>query len=110
MAMKPMLLEMSGGTSVVTDCMRNYSFILTSRTGSEQLCRLGQFPDSKHAVCLAEHIAAELSIAGNWSGWTIEVRDCEGSPVLSIPLGAGHGDGSLMTNGALEIAGTPQAA
>jgi hypothetical protein len=81
--------------------MQSYSFILTSPAASEQLYRIGQFPDSDHALCLAELIASELSIEANgpWSGWTIEVRDCEGSQVLSIPVG--HDDGLHMTDGAL---------
>jgi hypothetical protein len=71
--------------------MRNYSFILTSPSGSEQLYRMGQFPDFEHAFCLAELIAGELGIAPNsqWAGWTMNVQDNEGSLVFSVPVGSG---------------------
>lgn len=92
--------------------MRDYSFILTSPSGPQQLCRIGQFPDSDHAFCLAELIASELGIDpnGQWTGGTIEVQDSEGSLVFSIPVAAGYGDDFGMTAGAVEIAATPQAA
>ncbi len=92
--------------------MRDYSFILTSPSGAEQLYRLGQFPDSEHAFCLAELIASELSLDENaqWRGWMLEVRDCEGAPVFFSPVTAGHGDDLRVTNGAVEIATTLQAA
>lgn len=72
--------------------MGNYLFTLISPSRSEQLYRMGQFPDSEHAVCLAELIASELSIddTGKWLGWTIEVHDSKGSLVFSVPVG--HSD------------------
>lgn len=72
--------------------MRNYLFTLISPSRSEQLDRESQFPDSEHAFCLAELIASELSIdeTGKWRGWTIEVRDCKGTMVFSVPVG--HSD------------------
>jgi len=97
---------------MMTAAMRSYSFILASPSGSEQLYRMGQFPDFEHAFCLAELIASELSIDpnGQWTGWTIGVQDGEGSLVLSIPVGAGFGDGLHMTDGAFETTAAPQAA
>jgi hypothetical protein len=100
--------------------MRDYCFILTSPTGPEQLCRMGQFPDSDHAFCLAEQIASELGADPNgpWTGWTIEVQDSAGSlvfsipvfsiPVCSVPVAARYGDDFGV--GAVEIAATPRAA
>lgn len=69
--------------------MRNYCFALTSPSGLEQLLRVGQFPDSERAICLAELIASELSIDenGQWPDWTMEVRDSEGSVVFSVAVG-----------------------
>ena len=74
--------------------MKSYSFALTSPSGVEQLYRIGQFPDLQHAFCLAELIASELSIDENgpWLGWTVEVCDCAGSLIHSVPVG--HGEGS----------------
>jgi hypothetical protein len=70
--------------------MQNYFFSLSSPSGAEQLYRIGQFPGSEQAFCLAELIAAELNIDdGKWSGWTIDVRDWTGSLVLSVPVGQG---------------------
>jgi hypothetical protein len=81
--------------------MKSYSFALTSPSGPEQLYRIGQFPDLQHAFCLAELIASELSIDENgpWFGWTVEVRDCAGSLIRSVPVG--HGEGSLGPDSAL---------
>lgn len=93
-----LLQHVERNTRVMTATMRTYSFSLTSPSGLEQLYRIGQFPDAERALCLAELIASELSIGENgpYYGWTIEVRDCEGSPVSSSPLG--EGDGLGMTN------------
>lgn len=81
--------------------MKSYSFALTSPSGPEQLYRFGQFPDLQHASCLAELIASELSIDENgpWFGWAVEVRDCAGSLIHSVPVS--HGEGSLATDSAL---------
>ena len=75
----------------MTGPMRNYSFILTSPSGSEQLYRIGQFPDFEHAFCLAELIAGELGIDPNspWAGWTMNVQDNEGVLVFSTPVSSG---------------------
>jgi hypothetical protein len=76
--------------------MREYSFTLTNPSGSEQLCRIGQFPDSRHAFRLAELIASESGIdeSEKLSRWMLEVRDCKGLLVFSAPLGPG---GALHT-------------
>ena len=76
--------------------MHNYFFTLTSASGSERRYREGQFPDLEHAFWLAELMAGELSIdqAGPWPGGTIEVRDCQGSLVLSVPVGQGNALGT----------------
>jgi hypothetical protein len=92
----------------MTAAMQNYSFNLSNPSGSEQLYRMGQFPDWEHAFCLAELIATELNISDDrkWSGWTMQVRDCEGSLVLSVPLG--HDNARNMTNGAFGEARSKQ--
>lgn len=92
--------------------MRNYSFVLTSSSGPEQLYRMGEFPDSDHAFCLAELIASDLSLDENrqWSGWTIEVRDGEGLLVFCVPVSAGYGDSLRPANSAVGISAASVAA
>jgi hypothetical protein len=50
---------------------------------------MGQFPDSRTAVCLAELIASDLGVdvSGQWMGWRIEVRDSDGSLLSSLRVG-----------------------
>src|ERR1044071_6947725 len=69
--------------------MRSYCFALTSPSGLEQLLRMGQFPDSERAICLAELVAAEFSVDENGQrpDWTMEVRDSEGSVAFSVAIG-----------------------
>ena len=55
----------------------------------ESELRAGLFPSTERAVELAGLIAAEMSLAGELSGWSIEVRDSQGSRLCVVPVVSG---------------------
>jgi hypothetical protein len=47
-----------------------------------------EFRSSQAAIEFAQTIAQHLkhSLSGNWSGWTVEVRNASGMRVLALPV------------------------
>ena len=101
MAVNPILLKNIERSIVKTGCNEKLLFCFDKSIRTGTALSFWQFPDLQHASCLAELIASELSIDENgpWFGWAVEVRDCAGSLIHSVPVG--HGEGSLVTDSAL---------
>ena len=65
-------------------------FFLGSTTKEQSLLDYGghEFRSSQAAIQFAEAIAQDLkhSLAENWRGWNVEVRNATGMRLLSLPL------------------------
>ena len=68
--------------------MIRYFFDLVGQQHSEYDYRGRVFSDLENAQQLAELMVLDLGIEpdGEWSGWTIAVRNAQGRQVLSVPV------------------------
>jgi hypothetical protein len=69
--------------------LQQYTLALMTPAQAEGELRAGIFPSAERAVELAELIAAEMSLAQERSGWSIEVRDPQGSRLCIVAMGSG---------------------
>ena len=69
--------------------LKLYSLALMTPAQVESELRAGIFPSAERAVELAEMIAAEMGLAEERSGWSIEVRDPQGSRLCVVPVAPG---------------------
>jgi hypothetical protein len=68
--------------------MKRYFFDLVGQQRSEYDYRGRVFSDSENAQQLAELMALDLGIEpeGEWSGWSIAVRNAQGQQFFSVPV------------------------
>ena len=70
--------------------MKRYFFDL-GRQGQSVYDHQGRdFESDDAAYQLAELIALDLEVEGEWAGWAVAVRSPEGKSVFSIPVGIGE--------------------
>jgi hypothetical protein len=68
--------------------MKRYFFDLVSLDRSEHDFRGRECSSLEHAFQMAELMALDLELRseGEWSGWTVKVRNTEGKHFLSVPV------------------------
>jgi hypothetical protein len=68
--------------------MQKYFFDLVGEDGSQYDYRGRVLAAPDKAYRLAELIALDLDIRGEgeWSGWSIKVRDAQGQQIFSVPV------------------------
>jgi hypothetical protein len=70
--------------------MKRYFFDL-GRPGQSLYDHQGRdFESDDAAYQLAELIALDLEVEGEWAGWQVAVRTPRGKSVFSIPVGSGE--------------------
>lgn len=67
--------------------MKNYTLVLMTPEQTESQLRVGEFPEADRAIELAELIAAEMGLEEERAGWSIEVRDPQGSRLHAVSVG-----------------------
>jgi hypothetical protein len=71
-------------------------FFFDYRTNDKSLYdyRGDEFASSQSAIEFAQATVQVLkhSLAGDWMGWSVEVRNAEGAKLLSLPVGAAAAD------------------
>jgi hypothetical protein len=69
--------------------MNRYFFDVVGQQHSEYDHRGRMFAAPEKAFQLAELIALDLEVYGDgeWSGWTVSVRNAEGQQFFSVPVG-----------------------
>ena len=72
------------------EAMKRYFFDL-GRQGQSVYDHQGRdFESDDAAYQLAELIALDLEVEGEWAGWVVAVRSPKGESVFSIPVGNGE--------------------
>jgi hypothetical protein len=66
--------------------MRRYFFDLGSQSQSRYDYQGRECPTPEAAYQLAELIALDLALEGEWMGWAVAVRSPEGERYFSIPV------------------------
>ena len=68
--------------------MKRYFFDLVSLDRSEYDFRGHECSSLEHAFQMAELIALDLELRseGEWSGWTVKVRNRDGKHLFSVPV------------------------
>jgi hypothetical protein len=78
-----------GKVPVKGEAMKRYFFDV-GRQGQSVYDHQGRdFESDDAAYQLAELIALDLEVEGEWAGWTVAVCSPEGRSVFSIPVGNG---------------------
>jgi hypothetical protein len=65
-----------------------YFFDLVGPQRSEYDYEGRNFSDPSEMFRMAELIAVNLEFEGQWSGWSLDVRDAQGRQVFTIPIRA----------------------
>jgi hypothetical protein len=76
------------GRSLRGTAMRRYFFDLVSQNRTQHDFRGQECPSIEDAFHMAELIAfdLELDCHGEWHGWSVRVRNSDGTQLLSVPV------------------------